>query len=124
MSCAQKYCVSSEEFTEYQEWQAVGGPFPVWFMTNDDKALEIMVKYSELQEHFKRTSRPDHEPGNEVKCCMCTQDGVYEDIQDAYDHGWFQHECCEYCPEHAEQGIVQADHGEIYTILQEIIQSI
>ena len=58
----------------------------------------------------------------EVKCCMCTQDGVYEDLQDAYDHGWFQLECCDYCPEHAEKGIL--DHGEIYTIVHSIVQEI
>lgn len=60
----------------------------------------------------------------EVKCCMCTQYGVYEDLQQAYDCGWFQLECCDYCPEHAEQGILQADHREIYTIVQDIINSI
>jgi len=66
----------------------------------------------------------DSDSEYEVKCCMCTQDGVYEDLQQAYDCGWFQHEFCDYCPEHAEQGILQADHGEIYTIVNTIVQEI
>ena len=59
-----------------------------------------------------------------VQCCMCEKNGYYLDLQDAYDHGWFAQDYGEYCQDHAQQGIWEADYGEVYTVLNSILNSI
>ena len=66
----------------------------------------------------------DPDVPEEYKCCLCDKHGYYLDLQEAYDHGWFQYDDAEYCSDHAQQGIWEADYGEVYTILKDIIKSI
>jgi len=44
-----------------------------------------------------------------VQCCMCEAQGEYEDLDDAYCHGWYGNDCLYYCSEHAQAGIDEED---------------
>ena len=41
----------------------------------------------------------------DVVCCMCGEENVYLSLQNAYDYGWFSHDCVQYCPAHAQDAI-------------------
>tara|TARA_B110000858_G_scaffold182878_1_gene222714 strand:- start:188 stop:625 length:438 start_codon:yes stop_codon:yes gene_type:complete len=44
-----------------------------------------------------------------MKCYMCSAQGEFEDLDEAYCCGWYINEGDEYCSEHAEEGIREAD---------------
>ena len=45
-----------------------------------------------------------------VSCACCDEEDDFEDLQDAYDNGWFQSEDGDFCPEHAAKGIEDEDN--------------
>ena len=49
-----QFVVSKQEFEEYKSFQeSKGGALPQWFMQDNQKALEIIQKYSELEKEYR-----------------------------------------------------------------------
>ena len=42
-------------------------------------------------------------------CCECQESGEYDDLQHAYENGWYGNDCVYYCIEHAEAAIEEED---------------
>ena len=49
-----QFVVSKQEFNEYKSFQeSKSGALPQWFMQDNQKALEIIQKYSELEKEYR-----------------------------------------------------------------------
>lgn len=50
-------------------------------------------------------------------CCKCQESGEYDDLQHAYENGWYCNDDAYYCSEHAGDAIEKEDKSwdDVYT---------
>lgn len=46
----------------------------------------------------------------EYECCVCNSLGYFNNLQEAYDNGWFEFDYAHYCSDHASDAIDVCDN--------------